>query len=243
MSFDSSCSWGRRPFPPRASAESHQDPRVVSSSSSLPPETSSMTHRPSITVGFVALIAATVMVRPANAQKPSDDSTKAKPATAPVTGTPSSAPPAPAAPSASGLQPQLPNRRAADQSGVVVFEAPKSDTVPFNGIALAWGAAFTQGLSGAGAQQHRHSSDGQRRQYQSVDRHRPGVHHRDGQPRSLGPVGQGHPRRSHHVPLHPAPSGHMGQGRLSPDRRLAVRRPGVQHHHEGPSPCVLVSSR
>lgn len=36
------------------------------------------------------------------------------------------------------------NTRPADQSGIVMFEATKRDTVPFTGIRLGWGAAFTQ---------------------------------------------------------------------------------------------------
>jgi hypothetical protein len=39
---------------------------------------------------------------------------------------------------------QAPNSRPADRSGVIVFEAPKWEAAPFDGIRLAWGAAFTQ---------------------------------------------------------------------------------------------------
>jgi hypothetical protein len=39
---------------------------------------------------------------------------------------------------------QITNIRPADQSGINVFEAPKQDTVPFKGIRVGWGAAFTQ---------------------------------------------------------------------------------------------------
>lgn len=39
---------------------------------------------------------------------------------------------------------QITNIRPADQTGINVFEAPKLDTVPFNGIRVGWGAAFTQ---------------------------------------------------------------------------------------------------
>ncbi len=39
---------------------------------------------------------------------------------------------------------QVPNVRPADKSGVVVFEAPKREAVPFDGIHIDWGAAFTQ---------------------------------------------------------------------------------------------------
>ena len=39
---------------------------------------------------------------------------------------------------------QVPNSRPADKSGVVVFEAPKWEPAPFDGIRVNWGAAFTQ---------------------------------------------------------------------------------------------------
>src|SRR5579862_8346834 len=42
------------------------------------------------------------------------------------------------------LHAQIQNARPADQSGVIVFEAPKSDSEVFTGIRVRWGAAFTQ---------------------------------------------------------------------------------------------------
>jgi len=38
--------------------------------------------------------------------------------------------------------------RPADQRGLNVFESPKSDTVPYTGFRLGWGAAFTQQFQG-----------------------------------------------------------------------------------------------
>ncbi len=45
---------------------------------------------------------------------------------------------------AASARAQVPNSRPADKSGVVVFEAPKWEPAPFDGIRLNWGAAFTQ---------------------------------------------------------------------------------------------------
>ncbi len=39
---------------------------------------------------------------------------------------------------------QISNIRPADQTGINVFEAPKNDTIPFKGLRIGWGAAFTQ---------------------------------------------------------------------------------------------------
>ena len=45
---------------------------------------------------------------------------------------------------ASSAAAQITNIRPADQTGIDVFEAPKLDTIPFKGIRIGWGAAFTQ---------------------------------------------------------------------------------------------------
>jgi hypothetical protein len=42
------------------------------------------------------------------------------------------------------VQAQITNIRPADQTGINVFEAPKLDTIPFKGVRIGWGAAFTQ---------------------------------------------------------------------------------------------------
>src|SRR5665213_72539 len=42
------------------------------------------------------------------------------------------------------LNAQISNIRPADQSGINVFEAPKNDTIPFKGLRIGWGGAFTQ---------------------------------------------------------------------------------------------------
>ncbi len=39
---------------------------------------------------------------------------------------------------------QITNIRPADQTGINVFEAPKQDTIPFKGVRIGWGGAFTQ---------------------------------------------------------------------------------------------------
>jgi hypothetical protein len=41
-------------------------------------------------------------------------------------------------------QPKLSNFRPYDKTGMHMFETLKSDTVPFNGLAVRWGAGFTQ---------------------------------------------------------------------------------------------------
>ena len=41
-------------------------------------------------------------------------------------------------------QPKISNLRAYDKTGINVFETPKNDTVPFNGMKLRFGAGFTQ---------------------------------------------------------------------------------------------------
>ncbi len=41
-------------------------------------------------------------------------------------------------------QPKISNFRPYDKSGMHMFETLKSDTVPFNGLAVRWGAGFTQ---------------------------------------------------------------------------------------------------
>ncbi len=43
---------------------------------------------------------------------------------------------------------ELQHYRAADQRGVNVFESPKSDNIPFDGVKLMWGGAFTQQFQG-----------------------------------------------------------------------------------------------
>ena len=43
---------------------------------------------------------------------------------------------------------ELQNFRAADQRGINVFEAPKDTGVPFEGMKLVWGGAFTQQFQG-----------------------------------------------------------------------------------------------
>lgn len=43
---------------------------------------------------------------------------------------------------------ELQHYRAADQRGVNVFEAPKINNVPFDGVKLMWGGAFTQQFQG-----------------------------------------------------------------------------------------------
>lgn len=54
-----------------------------------------------------------------------------------------------AAESASVLPPQLiQHLRPRDMRGIDVFEPPKSDTVPFTGFRIGWGAAFTQQFQG-----------------------------------------------------------------------------------------------
>ena len=45
---------------------------------------------------------------------------------------------------------ELQHVRPADQRGLNVFETPKDDTVPFEGMKLAWGGAFTQQFQGLG---------------------------------------------------------------------------------------------
>ncbi|MEO8622802.1 MAG: hypothetical protein ABI625_17150 [bacterium] len=40
--------------------------------------------------------------------------------------------------------------RPADQRGLNVFESPKDDSIPFDGMKLAWGGAFTQQFQGLG---------------------------------------------------------------------------------------------
>ena len=45
---------------------------------------------------------------------------------------------------------ELQHVRPADQRGLNVFEWPKDDTVPFEGMKLAWGGAFTQQFQGLG---------------------------------------------------------------------------------------------
>lgn len=41
-------------------------------------------------------------------------------------------------------QPKMSNFRPYDKTGINMFETLKSDTVPFNGLAVRWGAGFTQ---------------------------------------------------------------------------------------------------
>src|SRR5947209_20159724 len=43
---------------------------------------------------------------------------------------------------------QIQNFRAVDQRGINVFEAPKTENVPYEGFKLLWGAAFTQQFQG-----------------------------------------------------------------------------------------------
>jgi len=43
---------------------------------------------------------------------------------------------------------EIQHLRPADQRGLNVFETPKTDTVPYTGFKLAWGAAFTQQFQG-----------------------------------------------------------------------------------------------
>jgi hypothetical protein len=45
---------------------------------------------------------------------------------------------------------ELQHVRPADQRGLNVFESPKDDTVPFEGMKLTWGGAFTQQFQGLG---------------------------------------------------------------------------------------------
>jgi len=50
---------------------------------------------------------------------------------------------------------ELQHFRPADQRGVNVFEAPKTDNIPFEGVKLLWGGAFTQQFQGL---QHQNSA-------------------------------------------------------------------------------------
>ncbi len=43
---------------------------------------------------------------------------------------------------------ELQHFRAADQRGVNIFESPKQDNIPFTGVKLLWGGAFTQQFQG-----------------------------------------------------------------------------------------------
>ena len=43
---------------------------------------------------------------------------------------------------------EIQHLRPTDQRGLNVFEAPKTDTIPYTGFKLAWGAAFTQQFQG-----------------------------------------------------------------------------------------------
>jgi len=45
---------------------------------------------------------------------------------------------------AQDLLPKISNLRPYDQTGINVYETPKADTVPFNGLKLRFGAGFTQ---------------------------------------------------------------------------------------------------
>jgi hypothetical protein len=47
---------------------------------------------------------------------------------------------------------QIPNMRPADQSGITTFEPPKSDSMPFKGQSIHFGAAFTQDFQSLGHQ-------------------------------------------------------------------------------------------
>ena len=47
-------------------------------------------------------------------------------------------------------------------------------------------------------------------------------------------LAQGHPRRPHDVSLDAAPQRYVGEGRLSPGRRVAVGRAAAERHHEVP---------
>ncbi|HEX6534713.1 MAG TPA: hypothetical protein VF041_08945 [Gemmatimonadaceae bacterium] len=53
-----------------------------------------------------------------------------------------------AAQDGSVLRAPIQHIRPADQSGINVFESPKTDSTPFNGLALSVGAAFTQQFQG-----------------------------------------------------------------------------------------------
>ena len=110
------------------------------------------------TSSVLTLLAATAFagVAPARAQQ-SDTVTVASAATADST-PPASAAPAPetkkeSEPSAMSLlvpQIRIQNIRPNDQRGINVFEAPKTDDVPFTGFKLGFGAAFTQQFQALG---------------------------------------------------------------------------------------------
>src|SRR5215218_4927192 len=101
-----------------------------------------------LTAAAVALAAA-----PLSAQ----NVTSAVTANDPSGGTHDTAKAAPAAAKAALVSPiEVQHYRPLDSRGINVFEPPKSDTTPFTGFKLSWGAAFAQQFQ---ALDHKNTAD------------------------------------------------------------------------------------
>lgn len=87
---------------------------------------------------FVLIAASLMAAGPARAQQDNPDKTQDSGSTAPGTGS--------AAAAEATTQPpiEVQHLRPVDQRGLLMFEAPKNDGVPYGGFKLSWGAAFTQ---------------------------------------------------------------------------------------------------
>ncbi len=122
--------------------------------------------------------------------------------------------------------------RPADMRGVNVFESPKEDEVPYRGFVLSFGGAFTQEFQGLSHENSAAPVVVSGVNQQPAHDHRARLQQRRRQPERERPARPRHPRRDDVLPLGPAPSGVVGQGRLRPDGRVADRQRAAQGHHE-----------